>query len=287
MYELRNRPEPRPWSFRLIVAGALVVCGVVASGVRTMSAIRAISPAGLIEAIPSAIIIEVAGVAFWAINVWLRISDQHDDWITRACILLPMLASVAYAWVYSLVTPPSWLTLAAQRSAPWAIVTGSVAINLMTEGMTRELARQIELYRQDHAAWELEQIELRQQEHQAAVRREDDREAARIRLQAELREREAQAELQRKIAYEREVARLQRLAQRQAQSAPQPAQPAQTAERLRARLSPAARRDAIAQRLAQDPDATAVQLAQAFGVSRRTAETDLAAVRNNNHGGAQ
>ena len=264
MYELRNRPEPRPWSFRLIVAGALVVCGVVASGVRTMSAIRAISPAGLIEAIPSAIIIEVAGVAFWAINVWLRISDQHDDWITRACILLPMLASVAYAWVYSLVTPPSWLTLAAQRSAPWAIVTGSVAINLMTEGMTRELARQIELYRQDHAAWELERSLAA---YRAAGRSEaeNDRDLPGSHA-GRLREREAQAELQRKIALRRERARLQRgTAQRDCAATARPPQASGCAQSL-----PSPRRDATADARSA-ADVTALQLRKVRHV-RRTAE---------------
>ena len=74
------------------------------------------------------------------------------------------------------------------------------------------------------------------------------------------------------------------IARKEAKDAPQELEPA---PQLRGRLAPSARRDAMAEMLARDPALTAVQLAQAFGVSRRTAETDLAAVRNNNHGGAQ
>jgi len=165
--------RPRLLTIRLVVLLIPLLSGILAAGVRTAAAANLVSYWGWPEAICVAVCVEGAELAFLLRFIWTRDAGRQD-WLSAAGMLIGIAASIAYSALlaFSAIDRLTGTTLALGR---YAVITASVAINIVSYLLSRELARYVVEYERDLAGWEDRQ--LRRAERRAATaERQADRE---------------------------------------------------------------------------------------------------------------
>ena len=156
--------RPRLLSVRLVLMLIPIVFGILAAGMRTAAAANLVSYWGWPEAICVAICIEGAELAFLLRFIWTRDAGRQD-WLSAGGMLIGIAASIAYSALlaYSAIDRLTGTTLALGQSA---VITASVAINIVTYLLSRELARYVVEWEHELAGWEDGQV--RRAERRAA-----------------------------------------------------------------------------------------------------------------------